>query len=73
MDASQVLAKLAEQEIKKSVQVPNFQEFQPALQFDAVWACSSLLHVSTQELSLAVNLKGLIFCYTRPKKVSFLL
>ena len=49
-DASAEIAILAEQEIGKPVQVQHLQNVQYQNQFDGIWACASLLHVSHREL-----------------------
>ncbi|MCG9626174.1 class I SAM-dependent methyltransferase [Vibrio mediterranei] len=55
IDASAELAQLAETLIKQPVEVTTFQQFNSSVQFDAVWACASLLHVPFDELSLVFN------------------
>jgi len=69
IDASQELAKLAEQQIKQSVQVTTFQKFDSRVQFDAIWACASLLHVPMIDLSVtfkrladSLKAKGVFYC-----------
>ncbi len=68
-DASVEIAVMAEREIGQIVQVQRFQDIQYQNQFDGIWACASLLHVPTKELSnafhrLAHALKpeGVIYC-----------
>ncbi|ELI1841415.1 class I SAM-dependent methyltransferase [Vibrio fluvialis] len=55
IDASRELAKLAEELIGQPVEVTTFQRFEAKDEFDAVWACASLLHVPYRELVLAFN------------------
>lgn len=55
IDASAELAQLAQTLIKQPVEVTTFQQFNSSVQFDAVWACASLLHVPFDELPLAFN------------------
>lgn len=69
MDASKALAKSAAMLIGQPVHECLFQDFQSDIQFDAIWACASLLHVSSAELpdvfnNLASQLKpqGLFYC-----------
>ncbi|OBS96134.1 SAM-dependent methyltransferase [Vibrio cyclitrophicus] len=69
IDASEVLARLAEDEINQQVEITTFQQFTSPERFDAIWACASLLHVSMSELPSAVeNLsnhlkpKGVFYC-----------
>ncbi|KJF94111.1 class I SAM-dependent methyltransferase [Photobacterium angustum] len=69
IDASPVLAKLAEKLIEQPVQITTFQEFKSNKCFDAIWACASLLHVSFNELphsflNLSKYLKnnGVFYC-----------
>jgi len=68
-DASEELAALASQLIGKNVTVDFFQTYKNSKQFDAIWACASLLHVPLVELpnvfnSLSAMLKvdGLFYC-----------
>ncbi|MGL1558254.1 class I SAM-dependent methyltransferase [Vibrio parahaemolyticus] len=69
IDASAVLAKLAEELIEQPVQIATFQDFESEKYFDAIWACASLLHVPFDELShsflnLSKSLKnnGVFYC-----------
>ncbi|UJF17013.1 class I SAM-dependent methyltransferase [Vibrio sp. SS-MA-C1-2] len=69
IDASDELAKLAEQLINQPVQVTTFQEFKTEKQYDAIWACASLLHVpmfelkeTFEKLSSALNVGGIFYC-----------
>ncbi|WP_210448051.1 class I SAM-dependent methyltransferase [Vibrio crassostreae] len=55
IDASAELAQLAEALVKQPVEVTTFQQFNASVQFDAVWACASLLHVPFDKLPLAFN------------------
>jgi 2-polyprenyl-3-methyl-5-hydroxy-6-metoxy-1,4-benzoquinol methylase len=68
-DASEKLALLASELTHIKVAVDFFQTFASKKQFDAIWACASLLHVSLLELpgvflSLSKMLKseGLFYC-----------
>ncbi|MFT6924919.1 MAG: SAM-dependent methyltransferase [Psychromonas sp.] len=68
-DASDKLALLASELTRIKVSVDLFQTFESKKQFDAIWACASLLHVSLLELpvvfsSLSKMLKsdGLFYC-----------
>lgn len=68
-DASAEIAALAEKEIGQPVQVRRLQDIQYQNQFDGIWACASLLHISAEELpgvfrGLARALKpnGVIYC-----------
>ena len=68
-DASEKLALLASELTGIKVAVDLFQTFESKKQFDAIWACASLLHVSLRELpavfsSLSNMLKseGLLYC-----------
>lgn len=69
MDASKALAESATALIGQPVHECLFQDFHSDKQFDAIWACASLLHVSSAELPdvfshLASQLKpqGLFYC-----------
>ncbi|KFA98682.1 class I SAM-dependent methyltransferase [Vibrio sp. ER1A] len=69
IDASEELAKLAEATIRQPVEVTTFQNFKSDKQFDAIWACASLLHVPYNELEdVFVNLSkhlalgGVFYC-----------
>ena len=69
IDASAVLAKLAEELIGQPVQITTFQDFESDKCFDAIWACASLLHVPFDELphsflNLSKSLKnnGVFYC-----------
>jgi len=69
MDASKALVESAAQLIGQPVHECLFQDFTSDTQFDAIWACASLLHVPSAELSdvfshLASQLKskGLFYC-----------
>jgi len=69
IDASEELAKLAEQLINQPVHVTTFQQFKSQESFDAVWACASLLHVpfselpgSIQKLSTSLKNNGVFYC-----------
>jgi len=68
-DASEKLALLASELTGIKVAVDLFQTFESKKQFDAIWACASLLHVSLLDLpavfaSLSNILKtdGLFYC-----------
>lgn len=69
IDASKELAKSASELIKQDVEVCFFQDYVTEIKFDAIWACASLLHVPSSELSsvfskLAQSLKqgGIFYC-----------
>lgn len=49
-DACPNLAKMAQEYIGQPVIVSCFDDFQSNIQFDAIWACASLLHVPIQKL-----------------------
>ncbi|MGM0418972.1 MAG: class I SAM-dependent methyltransferase [Thermodesulfobacteriota bacterium] len=55
LDASYELAKIAEKFTGIDVQVCNFENFKTEIFFDAIWACSSLLHVPAKDLNLVFN------------------
>ena len=68
-DASEELAELASQLTGKKVTIERFQSYKNSKQFDAIWACASLLHVPLIELpavfqSLSRMLKsgGVFYC-----------
>ena len=68
-DASAELAALAAQLTGQKVTVERFQSYKNSKQFDAIWACASLLHVPLIELptvfqSLSKMLKsgGVFYC-----------
>ncbi|PKH07036.1 bifunctional 2-polyprenyl-6-hydroxyphenol methylase/3-demethylubiquinol 3-O-methyltransferase UbiG [Moritella sp. Urea-trap-13] len=69
MDASKALAESAAALIGQPVHECLFQDFQIEKQFDAIWACASLLHVPSADLPavfthLASQLKpqGVFYC-----------
>jgi SAM-dependent methyltransferase len=49
-DASSSIAQLASDYIGSPVEVMTFQEMKYSSSFHGIWACASLLHVSTREL-----------------------
>jgi SAM-dependent methyltransferase len=51
IDASAQLARLASETIGHSVQVIRFQELEVEEEFDGIWACASLLHVSNADIN----------------------
>lgn len=53
IDASFKLSEIAEQISGIKVQVCKFEEFKTEIKFDGIWACASLLHVSSDKLNLA--------------------
>ncbi|MCG6202419.1 class I SAM-dependent methyltransferase [Psychromonas antarctica] len=68
-DASIELAELASQLIGKKVAVDLFQTYKNNKQFDAIWACASLLHAPLLELpsvfnalSAMLKVDGLFYC-----------
>jgi len=50
MDASEEMAKLASEYIHQPVLVMKFQDIKWKNEFDAVWACATLLHVPNNEI-----------------------
>lgn len=50
MDASEKMAKLASEYISQPVLVMKFQDIIWENEFDAVWACATLLHVPNNEI-----------------------
>lgn len=54
-DASEELAALASKLVGKEVKVDLFQTYKTNKQFDAIWACASLLHVPFTELPIVFN------------------
>ncbi|MES9856233.1 MAG: class I SAM-dependent methyltransferase [Sedimenticola sp.] len=67
-DASAEIASLAEKEVGQTIVVQRAQDIQYKNQFDGIWACASLLHVSFNELpdifhrlSLALKPNGVIY------------
>lgn len=50
IDASEVLGQMASRLIGQPVLHMRFQEMEFENEFDAIWACASLLHVSPQEI-----------------------
>ncbi|MFI8620889.1 class I SAM-dependent methyltransferase [Marinomonas sp. NPDC078689] len=49
-DASEELAALASQHLQQTVEVNTFQQLDSVNQYDGIWCCASLLHVSKAEL-----------------------
>lgn len=69
IDASFKLSEIAEKRTGIKVHVCKFEEFETEIKFDGIWACASLLHVSSDKLNLAFkNLsaclknKGYFYC-----------
>lgn len=67
-DASSELAALAEAYARMPVEVLRFQDLDYFAEFDGIWACASLLHVSLDELpdvfvrlARALNPSGIIY------------
>ncbi len=68
-DASIRIAALAEKETGQTISVQRLQDIQYQNQFDGIWACASLLHVSAKELPdifhrlvRALKSNGVIYC-----------
>lgn len=68
-DASEKLAEMAANLIGDTVAVLRFQAIDWVEQFDGIWACASLLHVSDDELLavfnrlfLALKSEGVLYC-----------
>jgi len=68
-DATETLCKLASELLSQAVECMRFNEISRQREFDAVWACASLLHVPRAELSdsisaLIASLKpgGVMYC-----------
>lgn len=68
-DASEALVKLAREKTKVNVVCDRFLTFNSDINFDAIWACSSLLHVPMNELnqtfshlSNMLKLNGIFYC-----------
>ena len=56
IDGSEEMCKLASKLIGKEVQCLNFLDFDKTDEYDGIWACASILHLSMEELE-AVFLK----------------
>lgn len=54
-DASETLCKLASELLNQTVECMRFNEMKRQGEFDAVWACASLLHVPRVELSDSIS------------------
>jgi 2-polyprenyl-3-methyl-5-hydroxy-6-metoxy-1,4-benzoquinol methylase len=54
-DASETLCKLASELLSQTVVCMRFSEIKRQGEFDAVWACASLLHVPRAELSDSIS------------------
>jgi len=54
-DASETLCKLASELLNQTVECMRFNEIKRQGEFDAVWACASLLHVSRAEISDSIS------------------
>ncbi|MCQ2965409.1 MAG: class I SAM-dependent methyltransferase [Alphaproteobacteria bacterium] len=50
IDGSPEMCKATEQLIHQKVICSTFQDFTPIEQYDGIWACASLLHLTTNEL-----------------------
>lgn len=55
IDGSPEMCKLAEQYLNDKVYCIKFNEFDFINEFDAIWACSSLLHVSYKEMNTVIK------------------
>lgn len=55
IDGSPEMCKLAGQYLKNKVYCMKFNEFDFTDKFDAIWACSSLLHVSYREMNAVIK------------------
>jgi SAM-dependent methyltransferase len=69
MDPARALAELAEKELGLKVQIGRVQDLDNVEDFDGIWACASLLHVSHaemllvfQKLAKALKPKGVLYC-----------
>ncbi|ATZ73282.1 SAM-dependent methyltransferase [Idiomarina sp. X4] len=69
IEPSSNLAQLAERVIGDTVEVTTIQKFHPGFNFDAIWACASLLHIPMAELrgtfchlSEILKKRGIIYC-----------
>jgi SAM-dependent methyltransferase len=62
IDASAELAKAASDYIGQHVTVCTFDDIDPSLEFDGIWACASLLHVEASALpnTFAILVKTLV-------------
>ncbi|MEH8017520.1 class I SAM-dependent methyltransferase [Rheinheimera muenzenbergensis] len=49
-DASKELARIASQRLMQTVNVRNFEQLNEHEQYDGIWCCASLLHVSSDTL-----------------------
>jgi cyclopropane fatty-acyl-phospholipid synthase-like methyltransferase len=54
-DASEALATIASQRLKQPVTVQQFEQLDEHEQYDGIWCCASLLHVTTQQLPAVLN------------------
>jgi 2-polyprenyl-3-methyl-5-hydroxy-6-metoxy-1,4-benzoquinol methylase len=54
-DASETLCELASELLNQTVECMRFNEIRRQGEFDAVWACASLLHVPRAELSDSIS------------------
>lgn len=55
IDGSEELCKLASKYIGQEVKHIQFQELDFENEFDGIWACATLLHVPSQELSVVIE------------------
>lgn len=55
IDGSKELCKLASENIGQEVECVNFQDLSYINEFDAIWACASLLHVYKNDLNKVIN------------------
>ncbi len=54
-DASETLCVLASEQLSQTVECARFEEIEWQNEFDAVWACASLLHVPETELPMSLS------------------
>ncbi|WP_075109500.1 class I SAM-dependent methyltransferase [Neptuniibacter pectenicola] len=71
-DASETLCKLASEALTQAANVMRFNEIKRQGEFDAAWACASLLHIPRSEpadsmSALIRSLKpdGMMYCYLK--------
>lgn len=55
VDGSRELCNMASELVGQEVICSTFEEFMPNEKYDGIWACSSLLHISKEEIKIVVK------------------
>lgn len=55
METSEEICRLAGENIGQSVLLCNFQDMHSKIRFDGIWACASLIHMRSEELTKIIT------------------